>query len=183
MSEDVNVGLYPPTPPSHRGTDYGMPHDYPGIRLPQQSKSSMAQARAELAALAQATTSTARGVKVRVYGMLRVVDLEWVEVKLFVKLAKGKPALNLTHPDHPMLVARQYSGVNGEREARELYITLALRRILEAHGASVVELEQKGEPRIGKGTEEYRYWASVGAPFGVALQTQPDGTVVLVPLG
>jgi hypothetical protein len=118
--------------------------------------------------------------RLRVRGTWRVVDREWAYVSLQVRTPAGF-WLNLTNEDHPPLVARRFSGKEGEREAPELTVVAMLRRYLSGHGAHVFGLDGS-EARVGDGVTEWRYWASVGARLTVGIQTQADGTATVIGL-
>lgn len=122
-----------------------------------------------------------RVAKVRVRVTARVVKANWIELALQMRLDGDSPWLNLTPEDTPLLVARRFSGKNGDREVMELYGIAALKRYLGAHGATVFELAGS-EGRTGDGVNEWRYWAHVGARLSVAVQANSDGTVALLGL-
>jgi hypothetical protein len=108
---------------------------------------------------------------------LKLIDDEWVEVKLATRLF-----------DHPweklskgMVIARQFSGADGATEARELYGITALRRVLQDDGAVVLQLEPL-DHRAGKGADMWYYWAHMTAPLSVAMRFRGDGTVAVLGL-
>jgi hypothetical protein len=115
-------------------------------------------------------------LRIGVRAGVRVVSKKWVEVSLEIQLGAWMP---LTHPDRPLLVARQFSG---DREAMELYAVSSLRLWLSSGGVRVLSLDDS-EYRLGDGVNQWRYAARLGARLSVAVATQADGTVALLGLG
>ncbi|WNM68031.1 hypothetical protein SEA_SIRVICTOR_59 [Microbacterium phage SirVictor] len=114
----------------------------------------------------------------RVSASWRVVDKDWAELSMRAKVL-GR-WMRLTHADHPLLVARRFSG-EGKREVPELSAIAGLKAVLGAGGAHVFQLTGS-EARVGDGVTEWRYWAWLGAKMTVAVRTQDDGTVKFVGL-
>lgn len=149
----------------------------PGTALRDEDR--MLQARKELDQVRASRAGVAEVARLRVRATVRNVDREWVEIRLQVKRSSDSPWLDLLPEDNPMLMARQFSGRDYDREAPELYACSALRMVLGSRGADVLELAGS-EARVGHGVTEWRYWARLGSRFSVALQSQADGTVAVV---
>lgn len=129
-----------------------------------------------------ARDDTTRVAKLRVSGTVRVVSADFVEVGLRLRLNGDAPWLDLTHPDRPLLVVRRFSGKNKTREARELYIISAMRKVLTRQGVVVHELASSECREGSMGVTEWRYWAYLGGGLSVALEANADGTVALLGL-
>lgn len=131
---------------------------------------------------ASETPAPLGNVKVRVRGTVRVMSKLWVQVDLQLRLDGDSPWLELTPKGVPLLVARQFSGKDGKREARELYVIAAMRRQLALGGATVMELAGS-ECRDGSnGQTEWRYWALLAGGLSVALEMAGDGSVKVLNL-
>lgn len=120
-------------------------------------------------------------VSCRVRASIRPTSPDWCEARLQIKLSAGGKWLNLTHEDHPLLIARRYAHPKQRQgEAMELYALSALKRVLGAHGATV----QLGgrELRPGDGWNDFRFWAHLGARLSVAVESAADGTVKVLGL-
>ena len=121
-----------------------------------------------------------RGIQVRVRGTIRPVNHAWVEVRLQLQRSPDSEWKHLSPYAGTVLVARQFSGSAGEREAPELYVISALKEELGANGATVELTGSEG--RKGDGTTEYRYWAHLSARLTVALRYRSDGSVTVIGL-
>ncbi len=122
-------------------------------------------------------------IKVRVRGTWRVLDRDWAELRLQVKVREGW--MDLVEADYPLIVARRFTGspdpARGDlREAPELSVISALKKYL---GAAGVGVELSGsEYRAGDAVNEWRYWARLYGPLSVAMITRRTGTVSFIPL-
>ncbi|AVJ51197.1 hypothetical protein FDJ44_gp59 [Microbacterium phage Pikmin] len=121
--------------------------------------------------------------RVRVAGTFRIIDGTWAEVTGSIQLREGNEWLSLNLVDHPLIVARRFSGNEGDREVPELTVVAAVKRGLGSGGAEVLQLtgSEARSSADGRSTE-WRYWAWMGARLSVALQTRGDGSVVVLGL-
>jgi len=123
----------------------------------------------------------ARVAIVRARGTLRNINAEWAEVRLQVQLNPDAEWLDLLEGGLPLLVARRYSGSEGQREAPELYVISSLKQVLQAEGALVLSMPGS-QSRELDGTTEWAYWVHLGGRLSVAIRTRADGSIRLMGL-
>jgi len=118
---------------------------------------------------------------IRTRGTLRNINTEWAEVRLQIQLNPDAEWLDLLEGGLPLLVARRYSGSEGQREAPELYVISALKQTIQAEGALVLSM-LGSQSRALDGATEWAYWAHLAGRLSVAIRTRPDGSVAIIGL-
>lgn len=119
--------------------------------------------------------------KVLVTAAWKEISAEWAELAVSIYIHGEEH--NFTHPDHPLLVARRYSGSNLDVEVPELSVLSVVHKLLGAKGAVVFSVQADKEsfnhdPSAGR----YAYWCLLGGRTTFALQTTPSATVQVVGL-
>ncbi|QKN87818.1 hypothetical protein NEBULOUS_57 [Microbacterium phage Nebulous] len=109
---------------------------------------------------------------IRVRSSVRIVNKNWVEVSLQIRLADGMPWLDCLNSDHPVLMSRRAALFS---EDQTEYITRVIRRFIGMDAGLSWRLDPRWETRVGQGVTEYRTWMVFSSRSGVAVRTRPDG--------
>ena len=118
-------------------------------------------------------------VRLRVGATWHVLDQDWAEVMLMVEVKGQWLPLSVGGPT-PLLVARRYSGTGMDIEVPEFTLVSALKQNLVRGGAVLLDFSH-GESHCPPGGREvtWYYWATLGSRVSVALEVQPDESVII----
>lgn len=118
-------------------------------------------------------------VRLRVGATWHVLDQDWAKVMLMVEVKGQWLPLSVGGPT-PLLVARRYSGTGMDIEVPEFTLVSALKQNLVRGGAVLLDFSQ-GERHCPPGGSEvtWYYWATLGSRVSVALEVQPDESVII----
>ena len=126
---------------------------------------------------------TLQQVRIRFRSSVRVLNREWVEVKLQIRLYDGGAWLNVLAEDHPLLLSRAFnvagSVAAAAGEDQREYVMVTMRRFLLSDGGIRAWRTGSLEMQVGQGTTEYRGWLHVTSRHGVAVRTREDGMLNL----
>lgn len=147
-------------------------------RLRQAGKSSRAEAEAELEGLRAMMDPNPTQVpschqRIRVRSSVRVLDQDWVEVRMQIRLRESAGWIDVVAADHPLLLSRGLSKVT-ECETQTDYVEAVLRRFVTMDAGLAWRLGA-WESRVGQGVTEYRAWVDLSARLSVAVRTRDDG--------
>ena len=119
-------------------------------------------------------------VRLRVCATWRVLDQDWAEVMLMVEV-KGQWLPLSSGGLTTLLVARRYSGTGMDIEVPEFTLASALKKYLVRGGAVLLDFSQSGECYCHPTSQEvtWYYWATLGSRVSVALEFQPDESVII----
>ncbi|WNN96091.1 hypothetical protein SEA_SCHIMMELS22_60 [Microbacterium phage Schimmels22] len=146
-------------------------------RLKAAGKTSRAEAEQELEGLRSMMGETTQvpvcRQRIRVRSSVRVLDQEWVEVRMQIRLRESGGWIDVIAEDHPLLLSRGLSRVT-ECETQTDYVEAVLRRFVTMDAGLVWRLGA-WESRVGQGVTEYRAWVDLSARLSVAVRTRADG--------
>lgn len=111
--------------------------------------------------------------RIRVRSSVRVLDQDWVEVRMQIRLRESGGWIDVIAEDHPLLLSRGLSRVT-ECETQTDYVEAVLRRFVTMDAGLRWQLGA-WESRVGQGVTEYRAWVDLSARLSVAVRTRPDG--------
>lgn len=144
------------------------------MRLRNAGKTSREDAERELNALRGQLSQTEPVTqdRVRVRSTVRIVNAEWVEVSLQIRLGSSMPWLDCINRDHPVLMSRRAAIF---QEDQTDYIVRVIRRFIGIDAGLTWHLDPRWETRVGQGATEYRTWMTYRSRSGVAVRTREDG--------